>query len=131
MSTPAFAPDDQPMLTADPDTHNRLVLVADVTSPIGRDAVAAFLAACEADADANGGLVSVNRVSAALDAEGIEHHRYSAFWSRFTGKGRPMRRAKPEECPWSPTRGFEPRKGSKSGNDGRLMPIRKWQGVQG
>src|SRR5690348_14404068 len=121
MSTPAFAADDQPMLTADPDTHNRLVLVADVTSPVGRDAVSAFLAACEADARANGGRVSVSRVSAMLPEDITSTERYSSFWSRFTGKDRPMRRLKGM---------WDEREGSRSGNDGKLTPARVWVGVQ-
>lgn len=102
----------------DGTTADKLAVVADPEHPVGRDAVAAFLTACEADHRRHG-YVSVNRVSAALESEGIEHHRYSAFWSRFTGKGRPMRRL--------PGR-FEERQGSKSGNNGRLMPLREWVG---
>ena len=118
-------PDDLLFGSIDGDTAAKLEIVADPGHPVGRDAATAFLAACEADAKAHG-YVSVNRVSAALEDEGIEHHRYSAFWSRFTGKGRPMRRARADESPQGFP--FEARKGSKTGNDGRLMPLRMWQG---
>lgn len=112
-------PDDLLFGAIDGSTADKLAIVADPDHPVGRDAVTAFLAACEVD-HRNYGYVSVNRVSAALAEEGIEHHRYSAFWSRFTGKGRPMRRL--------PGR-FEERRGSTSGNNGRLMPLREWVGT--
>lgn len=111
-------PDDLLFGAIDGTTADKLAVVADPSHPVGRDAVAAFLTACEADAAAHG-YVSVNRVSAALESEGIEHPRYSAFWARFTGKGRPMRRL--------PGR-FEERRGSRTGNNGRLMPLREWVG---
>lgn len=99
------------------DAADLLELVADTERATGRDAVAAFLAACEADARAHDGRVSVNRVSAALEAEGIEHHRYSAFWSHFTGRGKPMVKCSGE---------WEVRAGSKTGNNGKPFVVRRW-----
>lgn len=86
MTTPPFAPVDEP-------TADLLTLVADTEHPVGRDAVEAFLAACKADADSHGGLVSVNRVRARLADQQIDPRRYSSLWSAFTGKGKPMRKA--------------------------------------
>lgn len=77
-----------------------------------------FLAACKADADAHDGLVSVNRVSAALSEAGIESRRYSSLWGHFTGDGKPMRS----------TQQVEVRAGSTSGNDGKAMWLRRWVG---
>ena len=112
-AAPSWEPTDQADL---------LSLVADPDRSTGRDAVAAFLAACEADAAANGGLVSVNRVSAALAEAGIEPHRYSSLWSHFTGRDKPMRKATEDDAadPW------EIRRGSTSGNNGKPMPLRRW-----
>jgi hypothetical protein len=117
VSGPRFAP-------VDDDTADLLAMVADAESPVGRDAVAAFLAACEADAANHGGIVSVSRVGAALTEAGIEHHRYSSFWSHFTGHGKPMRPATTADTdpPW------EIRRGSKSGNNGKPMRLRVWVG---
>lgn len=97
-----------------------LRLVADVDRPTGRDAPALFLAACEADARSHGGCVSVNRVRALLELVGadIPPRRYSAMWAVYTGDGRPMLKL-PE---------WEVCSGSRSGNDGRPMPLRKWVG---
>jgi hypothetical protein len=81
--------------------------------------VAAFLAACEADAAANGGRVSVSRVSAALPEDITSTERYSAMWSRFTGRDRPMRRLPGV---------WDMREGSRSGNDGKPTPAREWVG---
>lgn len=108
MTAPQWEPTDQADL---------LALVADPDRPTGRDAVAAFLAACEADAKAHDGRVSVNRVSAALESEGIEHHRYSALWSHYTGRGKPMVKIPGE---------WEVRQGSKTGNNGKPMAVRRW-----
>lgn len=112
---PAWSP-------VDDDTADLLTLVADVERPTGRDVVAAFLAACEADAKAHGGIVSVNRVSAALPEDVTSTERYSSLWSHFTGKGKPMRKAttKDAQPPW------EIRKGSRSGNDGKPVRLRVW-----
>jgi hypothetical protein len=109
MTAPQWAPTEAADL---------LTLVADTERPVGRDAVAAFLAACEADAKAHSGLVSVNRVRERLAAEQIPPRRYSALWARFTGAGKPMTK----------TGGWEICEGSTSGNDGRPLPIRRWVG---
>lgn len=101
------------------DAYDLLALVADPESPVGRDDVAAFLDACRRDAMAHDGLVSVNRVRKLMDGRDIEHHRYSAFWARFTGKGRPMVKAD----------GWEVCEGSTSGNDGRPYRLRRWAGA--
>ena len=82
--------------------------------------LAAFLAACEADAKAHDGRVSVSRVSAALPEDITSTERYSSFWSHFTGKDRPMRRL---DGVW------DERKGSRSGNNGKPTPARVWVGV--
>lgn len=110
----------------DEPTVDLLSVLADPHPIVGTDATAAFLAACERDAAANDGLVSVNRVSAALADAGIEHHRYSACWSHFTGRGKPMRVANEGDTlqPW------EIRHGSKSGNDGKPMRLRVWVGAR-
>lgn len=100
------------------ETHAKLHLVADPGSPVGRDAVAAFLTACEADARTHDGIVSVNRVSAALPEDITSTERYSSFWSHFTGKGKPMVKAD----------GWEIREGSRSGNDGKPVRLRRWIG---
>lgn len=109
MSGPQFAAVDEP-------TADLLALVANPGHPVGRDAVAAFLAACEADAAAHDGLVSVNRVSAALPEDITSTERYSSLWSHYTGKGKPMVKAE----------GWEIRKGSRSGNDGKPVRLRRW-----
>jgi hypothetical protein len=98
------------------DAVDLLTLVADTERPVGRDAVAAFLGACEADAKAHNGFVSVNRVRERLAAEQIPPRRYSALWARFTGTGKPMVK----------TGGWEICEGSTSGNDGRPYPVRRW-----
>jgi hypothetical protein len=98
------------------DAADLLTLVADTRRPVGRDAPALFLAACEADARAHGGLVSVNRVRERLAAEDIPPRRFSALWSHFTGRDRPMVK----------TGGWEVCSGSTSGNDGRPYPVRRW-----
>lgn len=90
-------------------------------------AAEAFLAACRQDAAANDGLVSVNRVRALLADADIEHHRYSSFWSRFTGKGRPMRRAY-NATPTGAEALWEICDGSRTGNDGRPYQLRRWVG---
>ena len=113
---PTFAPVDEP-------TADLLTLVANTHSPVGHDAVDAFLTACEADADAHSGEVSVNRVGSALAVAGIEHHRYSALWSHFTGRDRPMRKADSRD-----PRQWETRCGSTSRNDGKPMKLRRWVG---
>ncbi len=102
----------------DDETADLLSLVADPTRPVGRDAVAAFLAACESDARNHGGEVSVNRVRGLLADADIEPRRYSSLWSAFTGDGKPMRRGG----------GWEICEGSPSGNDGRPLPLRRWVG---
>lgn len=119
MTAPTFAPTDQ---------YDLLALVADTERATARDDVAAFLAACEQDAAAHDGLVSVNRVRALMADRDIEHHRYSALWAHFTGKGRPMVAAfvKTENGP-EPM--WETCKGSQSGNNGRPYRLRRWVGA--
>lgn len=106
----------------DDATADLLTLVADVDSPIGHDVPALFLAACERDAAAHDGLVSVNWVRDLLAAERIEHHRYSSLWSAFTGRDKPMARALDEfgRPQWETCRG------SRTGNNGRPYPVRRW-----
>lgn len=104
----------------DDDTADLLTLVADVDHPVGRDVPAAFLAACEADANAHAGLVSVNRVRAALADHDIPARRYSALWQAFTGLSKPMQ----------VTDEWEICAGSSSGNNGRPFRIRRWVGEQ-
>lgn len=104
--------------SVDEPTADLLTLVADPERPVGRTDVDAFLDACRRDAMAHDGLVSVNRVREVMESHDIEHHRYSAFWSRFTGKDRPM--VKADE--------WEVCSGSKSGNDGRPYRLRRWVG---
>ena len=107
------------------DAADLLTLVADVDRSTGRDVPALFLAACEADAKAHGGIVSVSRVSAALPEDITSTERYSALWSHYTGKGRPMRKATEADVlqPW------EIRFGSRSGNDGKPVRLRVWVGT--
>lgn len=104
----------------DDETADLLVLVADVERVVGQADVMTFLEACRRDAMANDGLVSVNRVRKLMEQRNVEPHRYSSFWSRFTGKDRPMRK----------TDEWEICRGSASGNDGRPFPIRRWVGEQ-
>ena len=111
LHAPKFAPVDEP-------TADLLTLVADVDNPVGRDLPALFLAACERDAAAHDGLVSVNRVSAALPEDITSTERYSAMWSHYTGKGRPMVKAD----------GWEIREGSRSGNDGKPVKLSDLRG---
>lgn len=115
MSAPQWEPTDQVDL---------LTLVADTERVTGRDSVTAFLAACETDAADHGGSVSVSRVGALMADQGIEPHRYSSFWSAFTGAGKPMRRA--NETDGVPL--WEIRHGSTSGNNGKPFVTRRWVG---
>lgn len=106
------------MTTANP--HDLLALLAeDGTLPAQRDDIAVFLAACEADAAAHGGFVSVQRVRDRLADAQIPARRYSSLWSRFTGAGRPMLRAG----------GWETCTDTKARNAGRPQPLRVWVGV--
>lgn len=110
----------QPIFEAT-DQHDLLALIADEERVVGRDAVDLFLDACRRDAMAHDGLVSVNRVRQLMKDADIEHHRYSAFWSHFTGKGRPMVKATGDQA-------WEVCEGSESGNDGRPYRLRRWVG---
>lgn len=101
----------------DDTTMDLLALVADTHTAPARDANGLFLAACQRDAEANDGRVSVNRVRL-LVADQIEHHRFSAMWAHHTGPGKSMQRDGWEVC-----------QGSASGNDGRPYPRRVWVGV--
>lgn len=112
MSAPSFAP-------VDDETYDLLALVADVTRPVGRDVPDLFLAACERDAAAHDGRVSVNRVRALLADEDIPPRRYSSLWSHYTGPGRPMVKVAGE---------WETCAGSSSHNDGRPFAVRRWVG---
>ena len=103
----------------DGTTAAKLAIVADPEHPVGRDTVAAFLAACEADAKAHDGRVSVSRVGAMLPDDITSTTRYSSLWSAFTGRGKPMRRVAGE---------IDVREGSASGNNGRMGPAREWVG---
>lgn len=111
------------------DTANLLDLLADdgSVSPSKAEVRDTFLAACRRDAMANGGLVSVNRVRQLLAGEDIEPRRYSALWSHFTGRGRPMRKVTDLEASKGMPR-WEVCEGSTSGNDGRPFPLRRWLG---
>ena len=108
------------MLT--PETADLLGLVADTQTPLGRSHYARFLAACEADALTHNGLVSVNRVRAALTVDDqlqIDPRAFSGMWAASTGHGRPIQR----------TEGWEMCRGSSSGNDGRPYRLRRWVGA--
>lgn len=118
----------RPVFSAvDDETADLLSLVADVDDPlpVRRSDVEVFLDACEADAEAHGGLVSVNRVRARVLDSGheIPPRRYSSLWAAF-GRARPMRRATTDDTsnPW------EVCDGSPAGNDGRPFPLRVWTG---
>lgn len=100
-------------------TSDLLALVADVEAPVGRDVPALFLAACKADAAAHDGMVSVNRVRAALTDAKIPPRRYSALWAHYTGLDKPMVKARGQ---------WEICTGSTSGNDGRPFSLRRWVG---
>lgn len=118
---PRFEPTDQ---------YDLLSLVVDEHSPLPskQDAIDAFLTACERDARAHDGIVSVSRVADLLrdqlEADQIEHHAYSGMWSTYTGKDRPMRKATTADIdnPW------EVRDGSRSGNNGKPFKLRVWVG---
>lgn len=109
---PRFAP-------VDDETHDLLTLVADVDNPVGRDVSGLFLAACERDAAAHDGRVSVNRVRALLAGDDIPPRRYSSLWGHYTGPGRPMVKIPGE---------WETCQGSGSRNDGRPFAVRRWIG---
>lgn len=117
MSAPRWAP-------VDDETADLLALVADTERVVGADVPALFLAACEADAQAHDGLVSVNRVRARLADADIPPRRYSSLWSRFTGTDKPMRKMTPADG----AQVWEICEGSRSGNDGRPFPLRRWVG---
>jgi hypothetical protein len=90
------------------------------TGVVGRDCRKLFLSACEADAALHGGYVSVNRVRQRLSDAGadIPPRKYSAMWSAYTGRGKPMVKVQEwERC-----------SGSGSRNDGRPFPMRRWVG---
>jgi hypothetical protein len=115
VSAPTWSP-------VDDATADLLTLVADVDRPVGHDVPALFLAACQADAEAHDGLVSVNRVRARLADADIPPRRYSALWAHYTGAGKPMVKAH-----WSDGEQiWETCSGSTSGNDGRPFPLRRW-----
>lgn len=119
MSAPAWE-------SVDEQTANLLDLLADdgSVSPSKEEVRERFLDACCIDAANHGGLVSVNRVRALLADADIEPHRYSALWSHFTGRGKPMEKARLADgsIMWQTCHG------SKSGNDGRPFPLRRWVG---
>lgn len=117
MSAPTWEPVDE-------STATLLDLLADdgSVSPSKDEVRGLFLSACRRDAMAHGGLVSVNRVRVLLEAEQIPPRRYSAMWSHFTGRGKPMEKARLADgsIMWQTC------KGSTSGNDGRPFPLRRW-----
>lgn len=98
------------------DEYDLLSVLADPHPIIGADVADLFLQACRRDAMAHNGEVSVNRVRALLADAQIPPRRYSALWSHFTGRGKPMQK----------TGQWEVCKGSESGNDGRPFPMRRW-----
>lgn len=105
--------------SVDEDTADLLTLLADTQTPLGADHYARFLEACKADAAAHAGLVSVNRVRAALTVDDelqIHPRAFSAMWSAATGPGRSMVK----------TGNWITCEGSTSGNDGRPYPERRW-----
>lgn len=108
------------------ETHDLLHLVADTESPVGRDAVAAFLAACQADAKANDGRVCVSRVSDMLPEDITSTERYSSLWQAHTGNGRPMQRVKDSLGRTV----YDTREGSRSHNNGKPTIARRWVGEQ-
>jgi hypothetical protein len=100
------------------ETSDLLSRVATAWTPGGADLDVEFLSACEADAKAHAGLVSVNRVRLMLAPLNIPPRRWSALWSHYCGTGKPMRR----------TGRWEPCAGAPNRNDGRPYPLRKWVG---
>lgn len=119
MSAPTWTPVDE-------QTASLLDLLADdgSVSPSKDEVRALFLQACRLDAKNHGGLVSVNRVRAMLAPEQIPPRTYSALWSHFTGRGKPMEKARLADgsVMWQTCHG------STSGNDGRPFPLRRWVG---
>lgn len=112
--------------SVDDSTADLLALVADERAVVGRDVPDLFLAACEADAAAHDGLVSVNRVRARLSDAQIPPRRYSALWSHYTGRDKPMVKATTGD---GTVPLWEVCKGSPSGNDGRPFQMRRWVGI--
>lgn len=116
MTTLAHAIDD--------DAYDLLHLLADQqTAPsVSRGERERFLAACEADARAHGGLVSSQRVREALTAANDPlidaPQRLSCMWTVCTGAGRPMMRLTLTE------RGTD----TKSRNSAKRFPLRRWVG---
>ena len=119
MTAPAWSP-------VDDDTADLLTVLADdgSVSPSKAEVRDLFLEACCRDAMAHGGLVSVNRVRDLLADAGIPPRRYSALWSHFTGRGKPLIKATDQ---YGDQR-WETCEGSSSGNDGRPFPLRRWTG---
>lgn len=119
MTAPTWRPVDE-------QTASLLDLLADdgSVSPSKDEVRRLFLDACRGDAFHHGGLVSVNRVRALLADADIEPHRYSSLWAHFTGHGKPMEKARLADgsVQWQTCHG------SKSGNDGRPFPLRRWIG---
>lgn len=112
MTGPRWAP-------VDDNTSDLLELIG--SDQRKADDYAAFLRACEADAECHG-YVSVNRVRKRLSNEyGLTIHpqTYAAFWNKSTGKGRPMRviRGDWETCD-----------DSRGRNSGKPQPKRRWVG---
>lgn len=110
--------------SVDDDTADLLSVLADPQPIVGADVPDLFLDACKRDAMAHDGLVSVNRVRKLLEDADIPARRYSALWSHFTGRDKPMVKAHHEDG--SPM--WEICEGSTSGNDGRPYPMRRWLG---
>jgi hypothetical protein len=110
MTGPKFAPIDD-------NTADLLTLIT--SDPRHDDDYQAFLAACRVVAAENHGRVTVSQVSERLTNKWgltIEPRRYSAYWSKATGKNGPLRN----------TAEWDTRKGSTSHNDGRPTRVREW-----
>lgn len=106
------------------ETATLLDLLADPNPTVGADVPVLFLNACRRDALAHDGLVSVNRVRRLLAADKIPPRRYSSLWSAFTGRDKPMVKARAADG----SQLWEVCEGSASGNDGRPFPLRRWVG---
>lgn len=93
--------------------------VATAWTPGGKDMETEFLAACEADAKAHCGFVSVNRVRELCKPLNIPPRKWSSLWTHHTGMdGRPMRK----------TRRIDEFHGAPSRNNGKPYFLREWVG---
>lgn len=92
--------------------------VAVAWTPGSTDIHREFLAACEADAKAHGGLISVNRVRAMCVPLDIPPRKWSSLWTHYTGLGRPMRKV----------RRLDEFRDAPSRNNGKPYFLRRWVG---